>query len=150
MSIINIDDLAASKGALLCIDPGTRTFGLAVSDTTRTIASPVETIWRKKFTPDSGKIFALYNDRNCVAIVVGYPLNMDGSEGPRTQSVKDFVANLLGIRDIPVLLWDERLSSAAVTRIMLEAGLSRAKRAKNIDKLAASYILQAVLDRLKL
>jgi len=149
MSIITLEQLAASKGALLGIDPGTKTFGLAVSDTTRLIATPVETIRRKKFTPDAAKIFALYDERECAAIIVGNPVNMDGSEGPRSQSVKDFCQNLTGVRDIPILLWDERLSTAAVTRTLLEADTSRAKRAQAVDKLAASYILQGLLDRLR-
>ena len=150
MTIITMEQLAAFKGALLGIDPGTKTFGLAVSDTTRLIATPVETIRRKKFTPDAAKIFALYDERQCSAMVIGYPVNMDGSEGPRSQSVKDFCHNLMNIRDIPILLWDERLSTAAVTRTLLEADTSRAKRAENVDKLAASYILQGVLDRLRI
>ncbi len=150
MSIITIENLADTKGPLLGIDPGTKTFGLAVSDTTRLIATPIQTIRRKKFTPDAAKIFELYDDRKCEAIIVGNPVNMDGSEGPRSQSVKDFCHNLLQLRDIPILLWDERLSTAAVTRTLLEADTSRAKRSGAVDKLAASYILQGVLDRLRL
>ncbi|MCF6274696.1 MAG: Holliday junction resolvase RuvX [Robiginitomaculum sp.] len=149
MSLITIKDLAATKGALLGIDPGTKTFGLAVSDTTRLIATPVETIRRKKFTPDAAKIFALYDERACSAMIIGNPVNMDSTEGPRSQSVKDFCHNLMQIHDIPILLWDERLSTAAVTRTLLEANTSRAKRARLVDKLAASYILQGVLDRLR-
>lgn len=149
MSLINIEDLAATRGSLLGIDPGTKTFGLAVSDTTRLVATPAYTIRRKKFTPDAAKIFALYDARECTAIIIGNPVNMDGSEGPRSQSVKDFCHNLMQIRDIPILLWDERLSTAAVTRTLLEADTSRAKRAEVVDKLAASYILQGVLDRLR-
>jgi len=149
MALIAISDLARTTGPLLGIDPGTKTFGLAVSDTTRLIASPVDTIRRKKFTPDAAKIFALYDERQCSAIIIGHPINMDGSEGPRSQSVKDFCVNLMGLRDIPVLLWDERMSTAAVTRTLLEADTSRAKRADVVDKLAATYILQGVLDRLR-
>ncbi len=149
MALITLSCLAQTKGPLLGIDPGTKTFGLAVSDDTRLIASPVETIRRKKFTPDARKIFALYDERQCAAMVVGYPVNMDGSEGPRAQSVKDFCVNLMGLRDISVLLWDERLSTAAVTRTLLEANASRAKRADVVDKLAATYILQGALDRLR-
>jgi len=149
MSFIPLENLRETHGPLLGIDPGTKTFGLAVSDTSRLIATPIETIRRKKFTPDAAKIFALYDERNCAAIILGYPLNMDGSEGPRCQSVKDFAANLCALRDVPIMLWDERLSTAAVTHAMLEADMSRAKRAQNVDKLAASYILQGVLDRLR-
>ena len=149
MAIITLEQLATTTGPLLGIDPGTKTFGLAVSDTTRLIATPVETIRRKKFTPDAAKIFALYDERECAAMIIGNPVNMDGSEGPRCQSVKDFCHNLMGLRDIPILLWDERLSTAAVMRTLLEADTSRAKRAEAVDKLAASYILQGVLDRLR-
>jgi len=149
MALIDLSSLAQSSGPLLGIDPGTKTFGLAVSDTTRLIASPAHTIRRKKFTPDVAKIFALYDEYACTAMVIGYPVNMDGSEGQRTQSVKDFCTNLLGLRDVPVLLWDERMSTAAVTRTLLEADTSRAKRADVVDKLAATYILQGVLDRLR-
>lgn len=149
MALIDIDALASTSGPLLGIDPGTKTFGLAVSDRTRLIASPVETIKRKKFTPDAAKIFALYDDRECSAMVVGLPMNMDGSEGPRVQSVKDFTANLMALRDISIFLWDERLSTAAVTRTMIAADRSRAQRAEAVDKLAAAYILQGVLDRLR-
>lgn len=149
MAIITLDDLRQSRGALLGIDPGTKTFGLAVSDGTRLIASPVETIKRKKFTPDAQRIFALYDDRQCAAIIIGLPINMDGSAGPRVQSVKDFAVNLTQMRDVPILFWDERLSTAAVTRNMIEADRSRAQRAEAVDRLAAAYILQGVLDRLR-
>jgi len=149
MSLITLDELAAGSGAILGIDPGTKTFGLAVSDVTRLIASPIETIKRKKFTPDAARIFEVYDDRQCTAIVIGLPMNMDGSDGPRVQSVKDFAINLTGVRDVPVLFWDERLSTAAVTRNMIDADRSRAKRAEAVDKLAAAYILQGVLDRLR-
>lgn len=149
MAIITLEQLAKTSGPLLGIDPGTKTFGLAVSDTTRLIATPVETIRRKKFTPDAAKIFALYDDRECSAIIIGNPVNMDGYEGPRCQSVRDFCHNLIGLRDISIMLWDERLSTAAVTRTLLAADASRAKRAEVVDKLAASYILQGVLDRLR-
>lgn len=149
MSIVPLEDIAKTKGPLLGIDPGSKTFGIAVSDSTRLIASPVETIKRKKFTKDATRMFDIFDERECVAMVIGYPVNMDGSEGPRTQSVKDFATNLLGIRDIPILFWDERLSTAAVTRTLLEADTSRAKRAESVDKLAAAYLLQALLDRLR-
>lgn len=149
MSIVSLNDLVETKGPLLGIDPGSKTFGIAVSDLTRLIASPIETIKRKKFTKDAEKIFDHYDQKQCVAIVIGYPVNMDGSEGPRTQSVKDFATNLLGVRDIPVFFWDERLTTVAVTRTMLTADTSRAKRAENVDKLAATYLLQGLLDRLR-
>jgi len=125
MAIITLDILRESSGALLSLDPGTKTLGLAISDRTRLISTPLETI------------------------IVGLPLNMDGSHGPRSQSVGDFCTNLLRLRDIPIFMWDERLSTRAVTRTMIEADISRKKRKENVDKLAASYILQGVLDRLR-
>jgi putative Holliday junction resolvase len=149
MSILTLDELTKIDGPLLGIDPGSKTFGIAVSDRTRLIASPIETIRRKKFTNDAEQIFALYDGRDCGAMIIGYPVNMDGSEGPRTQSVRDFATNLLGLRDVPILFWDERLSTAAVTRTLIEADTSRAKRAESVDKLAAAYLLQGLLDRLR-
>ena len=131
------------------LDPGTKTLGLAVSDNTRLIASPLHTIRRKKFSEDGPAMLATYHEKNAVALVVGLPVNMDGSHGPRTQSVRDFCTNLLKIEDIPLFLWDERLSTAAVERTLLEGDMSRKKRAENIDKMAAAYILQGVLDRLR-
>jgi len=149
MALIELNDLRESTGALLGLDPGTKTLGLAVSDRTRLIATALETIRREKFTPDAAKLLAIYDKNESTALIVGYPLNMDGSHGPRTQSVRDFCTNLLRIRDIPIFLWDERMSTMAVTRTMLDADMSRKKRAENVDKLAASYILQGVLDRLR-
>lgn len=147
--MIELAELRESSGALLGLDPGTKTLGLAISDRTRLIASPLETIAREKFSLDAAKLLKIYDDNHASALIVGYPVNMDGSQGPRTQSVRDFCTNLLRLRDLPIFLWDERLSTMAVTRTMLEADLSRKKRAKNVDKLAASYILQGVLDRLR-
>lgn len=149
MALIELSDLRATTGALLGLDPGTKTLGLAVSDRTRLIATALETIRREKFTPDAAKLLGIYDTNEAQALIVGYPLNMDGSQGPRTQSVRDFCTNLLRIRDIPIFLWDERMSTMAVTRTMLEADMSRKKRAENVDKLAASFILQGVLDRLR-
>ncbi len=149
VAIIELNSLAELKGPLLGIDPGTKTFGLAISDATRLIASPLFTIRRKKFSEDVKELFAAYDEREAAGIVVGLPVNMDGSHGPRAQSVRDFCTNLLKVRDVPVFLWDERLSSAAVERTLLAGDMSRKKRAENIDKLAAAYILQGVLDRLR-
>lgn len=149
MALITLDDLRASTGALLGLDPGTKTFGLAISDRTRLIATPLHTIHRQKFTPDAQSLLKTYHENEASALIVGHPINMDGSHGPRTQSVKDFCTNLMRIEDIPIFLWDERLSTMAVTRTMLADDMSRAKRAKNVDKMAAAYILQGVLDRLR-
>ncbi|RKQ71921.1 putative Holliday junction resolvase [Litorimonas taeanensis] len=149
MAYITLDDLRETSGALLGLDPGTKTLGLAISDRTRLIASPLHTIHRKKFTPDAQSLLKTFQENEATALVVGLPINMDGSHGPRTQSVRDFCTNLTRIEDIPIFLWDERLSTMAVTRTMLSDDMSRAKRAKNVDKMAAAYILQGVLDRLR-
>ena len=149
MAIIELDELRVSSGALLGVDPGTKTLGLAISDRTRLIATPLETIRRAKFTLDAQYLLKLYTDNEASALIVGLPVNMNGTHGPRTQSVRDFCSNLLKLQDIPIFLWDERLSTMAVTRGMLEADMSRKKRKENVDKLAASYILQGVLDRLR-
>ena len=149
MAIITLDDLRDTSGALLGLDPGTKTLGLAISDRTRLIATPLKTIARKKFTLDAAELLKLYGDNESSALIVGLPVNMNGTHGPRTQSVRDFCTNLLKLQDLPIFLWDERLSTMAVTRGMLEADMSRKKRKENVDKLAASYILQGVLDRLR-
>ncbi|MBC6404051.1 MAG: Holliday junction resolvase RuvX [Hyphomonadaceae bacterium] len=146
---IDLDCLRTSIGPLFGIDPGTKTLGLAISDSTRLIASPLETIWRKTFRVDAQRLLQVYDKNRASAVVVGLPVNMDGSHGPRTQSVQDFCTNLQKIRDLPVFLWDERMSTIAVTRTMLADNMSRRKRAANVDKLAATYILQGVLDRLR-
>lgn len=149
MPIITLDALKDTQGPLLGLDPGMKTLGLAISDPTRLIASPLHTITRQKFTVDVQSLFETYDNNNASALIVGLPVNMDGSSGPRVQSVKDLCANILKLRDIPIFLWDERLSTMAVTRGMLEADMSRKKRKDNVDKLAAAYILQGVLDRLR-
>jgi len=149
MAIINLEDLHETTGALLGVDPGTKTLGLAISDPTRLISTPLETIFREKFTVDAQHLLKIYADNKASALIIGLPVNMNGTFGPRAQSVKDFCTNLLKLKDVPIFLWDERLSTMAVTRGMLEADMSRKKRKENVDKLAASYILQGVLDRLR-
>jgi len=149
MPIQTLDDISGTTGPLLGLDPGTKTLGLAISDRTRLIATPLTTIRRKKFTPDAAELLDIYDKNEAVALIIGLPLNMNGTAGPRVQSVKDFAANLLKIRDLPIVFWDERLSTMAVTRGMIDADMSRKKRAENVDKLAAGYILQGVLDRLR-
>ncbi|WP_371398614.1 Holliday junction resolvase RuvX [Algimonas porphyrae] len=149
MALIDLDTLATTQGPLLGLDPGTKTLGLAISDRTRLIATPLLTIKRRKFTPDAAQLIEHYNVNECSALVVGLPLNMDGSEGPRVQSVRDFCNNLLRLEDFPIFLWDERLSTAAVTRNMIDADVSRARRAEKVDAMAAGYILQGVLDKLR-
>ena len=139
----------AEKDKLMGLDLGTKTIGVAISDALRMTASPVETIKRTKFTADAERLLALIGRNAVTGIVVGLPLNMDGSEGPRAQSTRAFVRNLGQKTDLPIVFWDERLSTMAVTRTMLEADLSRARQAEVVDKLAASYILQGALDRLR-
>ncbi|MEQ3747481.1 MAG: Holliday junction resolvase RuvX [Henriciella sp.] len=136
-------------GPLLAIDPGTRTLGIAASDSLRMIATPVEVIARgKKLAPTLKRLFEIYDDRNCVGIVMGLPLNMDGSGGPRVQSVKALAHNIVATRDIPLAYQDERLTSAEAERVMIAADMSRARRAEVIDASAASIILQTAMDRL--
>ena len=133
---------------LIGIDLGTRTIGLALSDVGRSIASPLETIKRTKFSTDVKRLVELAAKHGVGGLVLGLPLNMDGSEGPRAQATRAFVRHLAAHLPLPVALWDERLTTAAVTRTLLEADASRARRSDLVDKMAASYILQGALDRL--
>lgn len=137
------------SGKLLGLDLGTKTIGIAISDGVRYSATPLETIARIKFTKDAERITALIAENDAVGIVLGLPLNMDGSEGPRAQSTRAFARNLAQKIAIPIVFWDERLSTAAVTRMMIDADVRRDKRAQVVDKLAASYILQGALERLR-
>lgn len=136
-------------GKIMCLDLGTKTIGVAISDGMRYSATPLETIKRTKFTQDAERIIQLVAENQVVAIILGLPLNMDGSEGPRVQSTRAFARNLALKVDLPIAFWDERLSTSAVTRMMIEADLRRDRRAEVVDKLAASYILQGALDRLR-
>lgn len=135
--------------AVLGLDLGSKTIGIALSDTTRSIATPIETLKRTKFTKDAEHLLAMAKSYEVAGFVIGLPVNMDGSEGPRCQSTRAFVRNMAKLSPLPFLLWDERLSTAAVTRTLLEADTSRAKRAEVVDKLAASYILQGAVDRMR-
>ncbi|MCD7061159.1 Holliday junction resolvase RuvX [Pelagibacterium xiamenense] len=137
------------SGKLMGLDLGTKTIGVAISDAMRYSASPVETIKRTKFTADADRLLALIAQNNVTGIVIGLPLNMDGTEGPRAQSARAFARNFAQKTALPIAFWDERLSTMAVTRTMLEADLSRARQAEVVDKLAASYILQGALERLR-
>ena len=134
--------------SLLGLDLGTKTIGVAVSDTLWSIATPRETIKRKKFSLDADALDVIIKNTNAGGIVLGLPMNMDGSEGPRCQATRAFARNLAARCDLPIGFWDERLSSIAAERAMLEADMSRAKRANAIDHVAASYILQGALDRI--
>lgn len=129
------------------LDVGTKTIGTALSDTRMVIASPLETLRRKgRFRDDAAALFALVDKHAAAGLVIGLPLTMMGGDGPRTQSVRQFVRNLLALRDMPMALWDERLSTAAVTREMIAADMTRKRRAEIVDRVAAAYILQGCLD----
>lgn len=136
-------------GKLLGLDLGTKTIGVAISDAMRYSATPLETIKRQKFTQDAERIVELIAENAAVALILGLPLNMDGSEGPRAQSTRAFARNLAQKTAVPIAFWDERLSTSAVTRTLIEADVRRDRRAEVVDKLAASYILQGALERLR-
>lgn len=137
-----------ARGALIGLDLGTKTIGVAVSDPDRKLATGVETIARTAFTADARRVLALASERSAVGFVLGLPLNMDGTEGPRAQSTRAFARNFAKLTELPIALWDERLSTVAVERELIAADVSRAKRAAVIDQHAASFILQGALDRL--
>jgi len=137
-----------ARGALIGLDLGDKTIGVALSDGLRSVASPHETIRRRKFGLDAARLLEIIDARDVTGIILGLPRNMDGSEGPRCQSTRAFARNLLQLRAIPIGLWDERLSTVAAERALLEADASRKRRAEVIDNIAASYILQGALDRL--
>jgi putative Holliday junction resolvase len=137
-----------TRGALIGLDLGTKTIGVAVSDPDRRLATGVETIQRKAFKQDAARLLALAAERKAVGFVLGFPINMDGSEGPRAQSTRAFARNLSGLTMLPIGLWDERLSTSAVERELIGMDVSRAKRAEVIDEHAAIFILQGALDRL--
>ena len=136
------------RGALIGLDLGSKTIGVAVSDPERRLATGVETIARTRFSADAARLLALAQERRTVGLVLGLPINMDGSEGPRAQATRAFARNLARLTELPIALWDERLSTAAVERQLIEADVSRAKRAAVIDQHAAAFILQGALDRL--
>jgi putative Holliday junction resolvase len=140
--------LLPERGALIGLDLGSKTIGVAASDPDRRVAAPVETIARAQFKRDAERILELAAERRAAGIVLGLPINMDGSEGPRAQSTRAFARNLAKLTALPIALWDERLSTAAVERALIAADASRAQRKAVIDAHAASYILQGALDRL--
>ncbi len=154
MAVVDLMDLPAALpvGApVVGLDLGEKTIGVAVSDTSRMIASPLDLIRKTQFTKDAAALFKLMAGRGAAGIVIGLPVNMDGSEGPRCQSSRAFARNILRLRDLPIAFWDERLSSAAVNRMLIdEADVNRARRAEVVDKAAAAWILQGALDRLRL
>ncbi|MGH6788665.1 MAG: Holliday junction resolvase RuvX [Pseudolabrys sp.] len=136
------------RGSLIGLDLGTKTIGVASSDPDRKLATGVETVARKNFTGDAKRVLALAAERRASGFVLGLPINMDGSEGPRAQSTRAFARNLAKLTELPIALWDERLSTAAVERDLIAADMSRKKRAAVIDQHAAAFILQGALDRL--
>lgn len=138
---------AVSDGTrLMGLDVGTKTIGMALSDTRLVIASPLDTIRRRRFRDDAATLFGEIDRHGVGGLVIGLPLALDGSDSPRTQSARQFARNLLAIRDMPVLLWDERMSTAAVTREMIAHDMTRKRRAQIVDRVAAAYILQGCLD----
>jgi putative Holliday junction resolvase len=151
MICASIEDFAAAlprTGAVLGLDLGTKTIGVAVSDLRRQVASPLRTIRREKFTLDAAELLKIVAEREIGGLILGLPMNMDGSEGPRCQSTRAFARNLEKLTALPIGFWDERLSTVAAERAMLEADLSRKKRAERIDNVAAGFILQGALDRM--
>ncbi|MGH6957372.1 MAG: Holliday junction resolvase RuvX [Caulobacteraceae bacterium] len=153
MAVVELVDLPkalSGRTPVAGLDLGEKTIGVAVSDVRRVIASPLALIKRAKFTSDAETLFELMESRGAGGLVIGLPVNMDGSEGPRCQSARAFARNLLRLKDLPIAFWDERLSTEAVNRMLIaEADATRARRAALVDKAAAAWILQGALDRLR-
>ena len=151
MPVLSLADAIAvlpPRGVLIGLDLGSKTIGVAASDPDRRVAAPVETISRQRFNLDARRILDLAAERRAAGLVLGLPINMNGSEGPRAQATRTFARNLARLTELPIALWDERLSTAAVERALIAADASRAKRKDVIDQHAAAYILQGALDRL--
>ena len=153
MAVLDLDAFAAAlpqHAPVAGVDLGEKTIGVAVSDITRAIASPLQLIRKTQFTKDAEALFALMDGRGAAGLVIGLPVNMDGTEGPRCQSARAFGRNLLRLRDLPIAFWDERMSTMAVNRMLIdEADVTRARRGELVDKAAAAWILQGALDRLR-
>ena len=153
MPVLDLLDLPAAlapRSALIGLDLGEKTIGVAVSDISRTIASPLVLIRKSKFTDEANQLLTLMDQRGAGGIVIGLPVNMDGTEGTRCQSSRAFARNLIRLKNLPIAFWDERWSSVAVNRMLIEeADLTRKKRAEVVDRAAAAYILQGALDRLR-
>ena len=153
MAVIDLAELPSAlprAAPLVGLDLGEKTIGVAVSDARLTIASPLALIKKSKFTADAETLFGLMDSRGAAGVVIGLPVNMDGSEGPRCQSTRAFARNLLRLKDLPIAFWDERLSTEAVNRMLIdEADATRTRRAQLVDKAAAAWILQGALDRLR-
>ena len=152
MAICKLNDIptALSGGRrLLGLDVGKKTIGLAISDAALVVASPLKILWRRKFTPDAEDMFALADSEQVGGLILGWPVNMDGSEGPRCQATRAFARNFERLHDMPIAFWDERLSTVAAEKALLEADTTRKRRSEVIDHVAASYILQGTLDRIQ-
>jgi putative Holliday junction resolvase len=150
VDILQLRDALPPRTPVVGLDPGEKTIGVAVSDISLTIASPLALIRRSKFTREAEELFALMHSRGAAGVVIGLPVNMDGTEGARCQSNRALARNLLRLRDLPIAFWDERLSTAAVERMLIgEADMTRGKRAEVVDRAAAGYILQGALDRIR-
>jgi putative Holliday junction resolvase len=149
IDLMNLKAALAAKARVLGIDVGSKTLGLAISDSALAVASPLLTLKRAKFAADAEKLRGIVTERGVGGLVVGLPVAMDGSEGPRCQSVRQFAANLLAVVDLPLTFWDERFSTIGAERPLRDAEMSHRRRAEVIDKMAAAYILQGALDRLK-
>jgi putative Holliday junction resolvase len=153
MAVVDLTELPAllpRYAPIVGLDLGEKTIGVAVSDATLTVASPLELIRKTKFTDDAAVLFKLMESRGAAGIIIGLPVNMDGAEGPRCQSSRAFGRNLLRLRDLPIAFWDERMSSMAVNRVLIdEADVTRSRRAELVDKMAAAWILQGALERLR-
>ena len=153
MPVLDLMDLPGAlpvSAPVMGLDLGEKTIGVAASDVTRAIASPLALIHRRKFTLEAQELFALMSTRGAAGLVIGLPVNMDGTEGVRCQSNRAFARNILRLKDMPIAFWDERLSTVAVNRMLIdEADMTRAKRAEVVDRAAAGYILQGALDRLR-
>ena len=150
VELLDLPSLLGPSGALAGLDLGEKTIGVAVSDPGRMVASPLSLIRRRKFTEDANALFELMDARSVAGVVIGLPVNMDGTEGPRCQSARSFGRNLLRLREVPIAYWDERMSSMAVNRMLIdEADVSRARRGELVDKAAAAWILQGALERLR-
>jgi len=153
MAVVELTELPAllpRHAPVVGLDLGEKTIGVAVSDIGLSVATPLELIRKTKFTDDAKALFRLMDSRGATGVVIGLPVNMDGTEGPRAQSARAFGRNLLRLRDLPIAFWDERMSSMAVNRMLIdEADVTRARRAELVDKAAAAWILQGALDRLR-
>jgi putative Holliday junction resolvase len=150
LAVVSIEEIKLTPAArLLGFDLGEKTIGLALSDTLLTVATPLDTLKRGKFSVDAVVLESLIQKHGVGGLVIGLPLNMDGTDGPSAQSARAFARNFANRSPLPIVLWDERLSTAAVTRTLLDADASRRRRGEVVDKMAAAYILQGALDRLR-